>query len=306
MTMNHKLTIAASAIVVACWMYGCGGKVLGGQEVVGVGGSGHGASVGGSGGTAGKGGTAGFGGTSSVGGNTGSGGGSGGCAVPPPASCPNATGGPTLVPVCGGYCIDATEVTASQYQAWLATSPSTTLLPSFCTSWKSSYNGGAYTGNHPVATVDWCDAYGYCKAVGKRLCGRIGSGANNWGDYSNAGLSQWYNACTSGGAIIYPYGNTYQSQTCNGSDHGSAAVPVGSLSGCESWVSGYSGVHDLSGNVEEWEDSCDGTTGPHDGCRMRGGSFLHGGIDLACGQPNNGGMRNYHSNNVGFRCCSDP
>jgi formylglycine-generating enzyme required for sulfatase activity len=206
-----------------------------------------------------------------------------------------------------GYCIDSTEVTASQYSAWLATTPSTTLMPSYCaTSWKPSYRPGSGTGNYPVANVDWCDAYAYCKGVGKRLCGKIGGGANAFNDYANAGLSQWFGACSSGGLDTYPYGNTYGAQTCNGKDHGvGATVAVGSMTGCGSSVSGYTGVYDLSGNVYEWEDSCDGNTGQLDYCRLGGGSFGDSdvGLSLACGSLGIS-PRYYWNPQTGIRCCA--
>jgi formylglycine-generating enzyme len=216
-----------------------------------------------------------------------------------------------------GYCIDSTEVTRAQYQAWLDTNPSTAGQISDCTR-----NGGfvpdvtcmlstfvcqSGCDNHPQVCVDWCDAYAYCQAVGKRLCGKIGGGPNGYNDYANASLSQWYNACGSDGVNnAFPYGSTYQPDYCNGFDFavsGSAyymaAVPVGSMPSCQSSVSGYQGVYDLSGNVMEWEDSCDGSY-----CHLRGGSFntIPAGY-LACGilQPGESlGADGY----VGFRCCS--
>jgi formylglycine-generating enzyme len=95
-----------------------------------------------------------------------------------------------------------------------------------------------------VATVDWCDAYAYCKGVGKRLCGKIGGGSADYNTgWNNAARDQWHSACTSGGVETYPYGSTYQPQTCNGLDHGAGAtVAVGSMTACESSVSGFTGV----------------------------------------------------------------
>ena len=69
--------------------------------------------------------------------------------------------------------------------------------------------------------------------------------------------------------------------------------------------SGYTGVYDLSGNVWEWEDSCDGQSGQNDSCRLRGGSFNDGNDNLRCGDDN----YDYRSGSydfVGLRCCGPP
>jgi len=167
---------------------------------------------------------------------------------------------------------------------------------------------GAGCGNHPQACVDWCDAYAYCAAVGKRLCGRIGGGPNGFADYADATKSQWYNACTSGGANSYPYGDAYMGSSCNAVDLGiGATVEVGSLATCQSSVPGYTGVYDLSGNVAEWEDSCISSTGPGDDCQTRGGAFGSPGGAVDCAQvPNldpHGTRRNSAYGVIGFRCC---
>ena len=215
-----------------------------------------------------------------------------------------------LVSVSGGYAMDATEVTRGQYQAWLDTSPSTSGQPTYC-SWKTSHTPSigwppGTKGSHPVVGVDWCDAYAYCQGVGKRLCGKIGGGANGYSDYDKAASSQWYAACTSGGANTYPYGSSYQSSTCNGYDAGhGGTVAVGSKGGCQSSAIGYAGVYDLSGNVWEWKDSCNGNTGKSDYCRVRGGSFGSADSYLGCGYAYSV-VRDYYSVYVGFRCCSSP
>ena len=235
---------------------------------------------------------------------------SGGACVP----CPG-TDGPIMVGLPLNYCIDSTEVTQAQYQAWLDTSPPISDQPSFCSSWNSSYVPTcnwtpATTANYPVVCVDWCDAYAYCAGVGKRLCGKIGGGSNGYNDYANASLGQWDSACTSNGLNKYPYGNTHQATYCNGNDYwGSAiaekALPVGSLSTCQSSVAGYMGVYDLSGNVSEWEDSCDGTTGSSDHCHLRGGDFFYTTSALECGGAIVGVRERYEAEIYsGFRCCS--
>jgi formylglycine-generating enzyme required for sulfatase activity len=154
--------------------------------------------------------------------------------------------------------------------------------------------------------VDWCDAYAYCKGVGKRLCGKIGGGANAYDEYADANTSQWYKVCSSNGQFAYPYGDTYAGSPCNGKDPGPlTTVPVASLSDCQSSSSGYTGVYDLSGNVWEWEDSCSGTSGTSDFCRVRGGSFYFNGSNLRC-DVDYYYARGHSYAYFGFRCCSDP
>jgi formylglycine-generating enzyme required for sulfatase activity len=215
-----------------------------------------------------------------------------------------------------GYCIDSTEVTRGQYEAWLNTNPSTAGQISDCT-WNTTFAPDAMCmrepsvcqtacDNHPQACVDWCDAYAYCRAVGKRLCGKTGGDANGYSDYANPSLSQWYNACASNSANNgYPYGNTYQADYCNGWDHGAhTTVPVGSMTTCQSSVPGYQGVFDLSGNLWEFEDSCDGS-GQLGTCHHRGGSFYEI-THLTCGDVEYSYSRNTWSTATGFRCCSSP
>jgi formylglycine-generating enzyme required for sulfatase activity len=214
----------------------------------------------------------------------------------------------------GGYCIDRTEVTRGQYEAWLVTNPTTAGQDPRC-SWNKTFTPpawcaavacqGADCGSHPQACVDWCDAFAYCKAVGKRLCGARAGGPVGFGDgYADANQSQWYNACTSGGVLAFPYGDSYDKARCNGSDFGLAmTVPTGSLTGCQSPEASNGGVFDLSGNVDEWEDACDGSTGAADNCRLRGGSYDTYYLGMDCNQDFSL-RRDLITQTQGIRCCS--
>ena len=232
----------------------------------------------------------------------------GGC-----VACPG-TGGPTMVaiPVPNGnhYCIDSTEVTRGQYAAWLATNPDPADQTAVC-SWNLVFHDSCdwppgATNNHPANCMNWCDAYAYCRAVGKRMCGKIGGGSNGYSEVANALESQWYRACSSGGQYVYPYGDEFGGITCNTAGTvWDETVAAGSMGGCRSTEPGFGGVWDLSGNVSEWEDSCDGSTGAHDNCRMRGGSYVSDWGGSMC-WANESYARGGGDYGIGFRCCSDP
>jgi formylglycine-generating enzyme required for sulfatase activity len=214
-----------------------------------------------------------------------------------------------------GYCIDSTEVTRDQYQAWLAKSPSVTQQDAILCGWNTTFQPDpicmasssvcqAGCGTNPQVCVDWCDAAAYCKGVGKRLCGKLGGGPNAYTDFTNPSASQWYNACSSHGVSTYPYGSSYNSAACNGADIGAGTtMATALLARCQSPVSGYAGVFDLSGNVWEWEDSCNQASGQLDNCRLRGGSFDYFYDYLTCiGDYSD--TRNMQDRAIGLRCCS--
>jgi formylglycine-generating enzyme required for sulfatase activity len=171
--------------------------------------------------------------------------------------------------------------------------------------------------------VDWCDAYAFCQWSGKRLCGKIGGGPNNVGDYADPTLDQWYHACVSSPAsYFYPYSDTFGPTTCNGDAYDGiassptqckgAAIVVKSDTGCHSPNSPYSQIYDMSGNEDEWEDSCvqaSTGTGQDDVCRTRGGSYCDSQTWLNCSANwgydlTHGWTRNRQILNVGFRCCA--
>jgi MYXO-CTERM domain-containing protein len=119
-------------------------------------------------------------------------------------------------------------------------------------------------------------------------------------------------ACSGTSDNLYPYGMTYEPETCNGLEYDSvrggknddSLVPTGSLSGCRA----EAGVMDLSGNASEWT-STDTTAAGDDEFiyQLFGGSYVSPSQGLACEmalvpraapetiQPT-----------TGFRCCADP
>jgi formylglycine-generating enzyme required for sulfatase activity len=214
--------------------------------------------------------------------------GGGGAACAPP----QVDGGPAMVSqvlTSGCVWIDATEVTVSEYQAFLAKAP--TGQPTGCEAKDGGFDpdpaclgdAGAPAGGLPVVCVDWCDAQRYCASAGKRLCR---------GEPLQPATSEWRAACSDEGSRTYPYGNSPTDQTCNTSGH---AAAVGSYTGCKAAC----GALDLTGNVKEWVDECpNGST-----CLIRGGGAGDSDptCDLQMGVP-----RLTVDALLGFRCCADP
>lgn len=299
-----------------------GGSSTGGANATG-GAAGEGASGGteGDGGEPGTGGAEGGAGGSGVGGvagNAGSGavsgaagsGGSGGTGtggVPWDGTCPSGLG-PTMVKF-PTHCIDSTEVTRAQYQAWLDMSPdpATARQHETCaanTSFEldatclagSMVCQGANCGNYPAVCVEWCDAHAFCYAAGKRLCGAIGGGG-----YRGSGIreqaardvSQWFQACAVG---VARSGTDY----CNTSGRNlNRALAVGSLPECQTTALGYEGVYDLTANVWERVDECELTDRLR--CIMRGGSFNSYYASCTNDAITTNDMAAPH---IGFRCCA--
>jgi formylglycine-generating enzyme len=289
-----------------------GGEAGGGAGGTTVTGGSGGSSTGGSAGAA-AGGTGGSSGT--LGGEGGSSAGTAGAAGSAGTSGSAGSGdcmarvGPALVDV-GDFCIDTTEVTYALYQIFLddieGTMPE---QPAVC-SWNDSFVPATMLANGessdlPVRGVDWCDAYVFCAWSGKRLCGRPGGGPAAYDQPALEEESQWYSACSEGGTHAFPYGDTYEEQACNGGDYGDAEMgplPVGDITSCSG---GYPGIYDMSGNVWEWEDSCDGSLGEADLCRARGGAFGNGGDLHRCDYADFSPARNFTAGPMGIRCCDE-
>ncbi|WP_437567996.1 formylglycine-generating enzyme family protein [Sorangium sp. So ce542] len=224
-----------------------------------------------------------------------------------------------IAPVAGGgsYCIDQYEVTKQEYDVFLQANPVLAGQPAACAGnvYRPS-SGWPYTdGRVPVNYVDWCDAYAYCTYTGKHLCGRIGGGENATAEFDVATRSEWYNACSGQGVNDYPYGDTYESNRCVGAESTTGIsrkpgppAPIPPTPTCNG---GMTGLYNMSGNVAEWENSCNATTGR---CLVRGGSQISDEDHLLCGvkAPEEGMAKELPADrdrlddddpNIGFRCC---
>jgi len=226
---------------------------------------------------------------------------------------------PTALTLGGSYCIDPTEVTKKEYNDfWVANPNLGTNLPASC-SFKTSYTpssdwpptltSSGYNGGDPVHYVDWCDAYAYCRWKGKRLCGAIAGGAVPQASLADRLQDAWYNACSALGANAWPYGSSYNPNAFYGADKFIDAGPpdispvrdMGSniVTSCQG---GASGLYMMSGNVAEWEDSCDASAGSSDNCLVRGGSYTSNMNQLRC-DAMAAATRGTRSATLGFRCC---
>jgi formylglycine-generating enzyme required for sulfatase activity len=225
-----------------------------------------------------------------------------------PFACPATTRGPKLVDV-GGFCIDSTEVTNAQYEAFLAAGGiPLTRLPHACAyvtslAPKAGWPPVAGAEATPVAYVDWCDAWAFCLWAGKRLCGRIDGGAIEPSALNDPQQDQWFHACShdGDGQHYYPYGNVFEGGVCNGPELGLPPWQTGT-SACQG---GFPGLFDMTGNVDEWIDSCIGDAGADAAsCLRRGGSFHDpASVDQTCGSKQQSWLT-FGDDDIGFRCCA--
>jgi sulfatase modifying factor 1 len=229
--------------------------------------------------------------------------------------CPASKGGPALVRS-GSFCIDSTEVTNQQYMAFLtAKAGDVSGQPASC-KWNTSYTPSTDDvawpylpgrDNHPVGSVDWCDSYMFCSWAGKRLCGKVGGGRITPVEAANELTGQWMYACSGGGRVAYPYSTMFSRTTCNTDAPTSAAMYVEEVKHRPRCEGGFTGLYDMSGNMEEWIDACDKDTGAADKCGIAGSTSYTGDLtpsDLTCSGSIFGEARNTQYYLLGFRCCA--
>ena len=228
--------------------------------------------------------------------------------------------------MCFELAIDETEVTRGMYDDFLAADVDAGDQERGC-AWNDSFEPDADCmseasvctdgcDEHPQVCVDWCDAAAYCAWRGQRLCGQIGDGALVDFDsgYADPGASEWMNACSGAGQYRYGHGNDppeTEPQDCTYAGRLDTTYAVGTRSKCASPARGYKAIHDLSGNVAEWENNCEAavtaaTAGKNDACHPRGGSFESPLDEIECAEvPSIAVPRSHAAPTIGSRCCAD-
>jgi len=220
----------------------------------------------------------------------------------------------------GGFCIDSTEVTTTEYAAFLdAVSKGATIVtpPGGVCNWNTSV-AASTTGyctagttdpnahpNRPMACVNWCDAYAYCAWAGKRMCGAVGGGPVPFGSVITPS-NQQYAACSANATKAYPYGSSYVKGDCNTRDLYDASPAVADVESFAACVGGFPGIYDIAGNVEEWLDSCEtfGDGGATDICHESGDAYDFNATGPARCDNDDSDYRSVQGPDVGIRCCS--
>jgi formylglycine-generating enzyme required for sulfatase activity len=235
--------------------------------------------------------------------------------------CGKALKGPFMVrvplPDGGSFCIDSTEVSNTQYWAFIRAAVPFSQQPPIC-AWNDSYSQGyglLPADNLPAVLMDWCDARAYCAWAGKRLCGKIGGGHIPLGSSPTFNpvdplKEEWAYACTAGGTRVYPYGDVYEKTGCVTLDYASDPVyldseirlrPSREAKKCQG---GFPGLYDMGGNASEWVDESYNETGKSDTVIRFGADFAAGEGDTKCIYRESD-TRDGGDGGTGIRCCKE-
>ena len=176
---------------------------------------------------------------------------------------------------------------SAEAQAWHQNNPIT----------KAPYTAGE---NHPCDMVCWYDAVAFCRWLSARLGYRVELPTEQ----------QWQRAAQGDDRRIFPWGNDYDDERCNGGRN-RFQLPAGTTD-VQSFPAGASpfGVMDMVGNVQQWclndyesPDKIDVAVQAE--MRVyRGGSFNLG-IDAFKVTVRGGAVPDYEIGLVGFRVCCE-
>jgi hypothetical protein len=157
----------------------------------------------------------------------------------------------------------------------------------------------------PWSTVSKEDAQLACERAGARLCT----------------VAEWKLACRGTANTLYPYGATYQPNTCNGRAYDTnpatpanddAALTTEKPGGaCVSAWGAAGSIFNLSGNVKEWTATALNASNKPTGYAIRGGAFDTPSIDvygagLSCDYDLPAPTTALQLPTLGFRCCKVP
>ena len=161
-------------------------------------------------------------------------------------------------------------------------------------------------GAHPPVMVSWFDGEAACEAGGKRLCRE----------------SEWVSACEGPEKLPFPYGRSRDPAQCNLDNRYvkphldrvystnqseqdqelsnlDQSVASGEKPGC---VSGF-GVHDLTGNVDEWVTADEDTHKTSRWAGLKGGAWGH--VRNACRPMTTSHPPEFTYYFISFRCCGE-
>ena len=233
-------------------------------------------------------------------------------AAPPPSPCP-----PDMVHVQHNFCTDVdrkcifTEYNkpnrltlCHEFEPGSTTCKGTRHPLSYCI---DKYEYPNRQGGHPPWMVSWYDAEATCRSLGKRTCW-------DW---------EWVAACEGPDETPFPYGWKRDNTKCNidnmwidprlsaaySKDTDVAlrelsrldqSVPSGAMPEC---VSGY-GVHDLTGNFDEWVTRAERDKQKSLWAGLKGGAWGH--VRNACRPMTTSHTPDFTYYFIAFRCCKDP
>jgi formylglycine-generating enzyme required for sulfatase activity len=144
--------------------------------------------------------------------------------------------------------------------------------------------------NLPLAHQSWTSAGEVCSSMGRRLCLE----------------SEWQFACEGEEMRPYPYGFKRDATACN-IDQMDLGRPNAGLKDLRAAITDYPrclspfGVHDMSGNIEEWATLDHGA--PPQRSTMKGAWWLPG--KNTCRARTLGHGEVYAGSQVGVRCCAE-